>query len=126
MIPIVILAFLELGGMDGGIANYEPPTVFVMSEPTFYVDIGMEAALYGFYAKGNVRTMMQKDTLGIEFWPVAAWYSFGAGWRNDWLDCGWRHHCDHPIVAYPYYMGLIKWDAGWDEIFARVTLRMSQ
>jgi len=128
MVPVILIAFLEMGWVPqgSGIINYQPLDVFVISQATGYVELGFDAELIGFHAGGSVRTIIELSRSQNDFWPVGVWYTFSVGWRNDWIDIGYRHRCDHPVVAYPIVMGTPKWDSGWEEIYARVTLRMSQ
>lgn len=124
MLPFILIAILEMGWIPNGrVENYDPPSVHLFDD-TLYAEMGFSASLYGFYLGGDVRTLVKKTGWNIEFWPVGAWYQVNAGWQNDFLNVGWHHRCDHPVIAFPDDMGIPKWDAGYEEFFARVTLKL--
>ncbi len=126
MLPFVLIAILETGWMPRvNIANYERNEP-VVSDNTFYVKLGTDVSWKGFYINGAARIVVTKHPISwYEFIPVGLWSTMETGWRNDYINLGWRHECDHPVVvAYQTHPGIIKWEGGWDEIFARVTVRM--
>lgn len=124
MLPLILIAILETGWIPfGDVANYLP-----MKEATFansfYIKLGITASWRGFYLDGSAKILAAKSTTTYAFQPTSLWSSFGAGWKNDVFAFGWRHECDHPIAAwYIDRTGTFMWDAGWDEMFLRVTIR---
>ena len=129
MIPIIAILILEAGWIpNAAIVNYEPLPGRVVEQNDFYLEANLNVSLYGFYVEGTIRNIAKKTLSSpIEFAPCAIWYNIEAGWGNDILTVGWNHECDHPIATVYYTSpGLFKWEGGWNEIFARVTLRMSQ
>lgn len=126
MLPIVFLSILELGWTPAvGVMNYTNGYGAAYLG-AFYLKTEFEVSLYGFYVSGKVRTFAEKNPkYPVEFVPGSIWYNAGAGWKNDWLQIGWNHECDHPIVTMFFHPGVVDWEAGWDEFFARVTLKLS-
>lgn len=61
------------------------------------------------------------------FRPYQMTFLFNPGWRNDFLDVGFRHYCMHPVVP---FLGLTgpppqNWECAYDELFIRIHGRLT-
>jgi len=117
---LVFSAFLELGGMFGGIYNYpvpEPITMFPL-----YTTIAADVEYEGFYVGGQMDCYYLAEKV-TNYKPFQNTYIFRAGYRRDGFTLGFEHSCFHPFSTYatifpaeikPKYEGFV------DKVFVRI------
>jgi len=124
---LVFVFALECGLLPNtGFAMYQPDLEYVVGAVGFYTDLSASVESYGFYVGGGMRNYFWKDREGISFWPYQMTFRFDAGWRNDFLDIGFRHYCMHPVVPFLELTGapLCEWEGAYEELFIRVHGRL--
>lgn len=124
---LVFVFALECGMLPNtSFIMYQPNPEYVMNEIGFYTDLSASVEVKGFYIGGGMHNYFWKTIKGISFWPYQMTFLFNAGWRNDYVDVGFRHYCMHPVIP---YAGLVKpqqnWEGGYQELFIKFKGRLT-
>ena len=124
---LVFVFALEAGLLPHyGFVMYEPDLQAVFADHSFYTHLEASVEAYGFYVGGAMRCYFWKCRDGYDFSPYQMTFRFDAGWRNDFLNIGFRHYCMHPVVPFLALKGapLCKWEASYEELFVRIEGRL--
>jgi len=75
---------------------------------------------------GGMRNYFWKDRGEIGFCPYQMTFRFDAGWRNEFLDIGFRHYCMHPVVPWLALTEapMCEWEGAYEELFVRIHGRL--
>jgi len=117
---------LECGLLPNtGFAIYQPDLKSVAGADGFYTALSASVESFGFYVGGGMRNYFWK-MLEKGFRPYQMTFRFDAGWRNDFLDIGFRHYCMHPVVP---FLGLTgappqNWECAYEVLFFRIHGRL--
>ncbi len=120
---LVFVFALECGLLPNtGFNMYQPDLESVSGAVGFYTALSASVEYFGFYVGGGMRNYFWKDRGKISYWPYQMTFLFDAGWRNDFLDIGFRHYCMHPVVPFLAIIGTPpqNWECSYDELFVRV------
>jgi len=122
---LVFIFALEAGFLPNyGFVMYQAPEA-VVAEHSLYVDMEASVEIHGFYVGGGMRCYMWKTIGDIEFYPYQMTYRFDAGWRNEWLNIGFRHYCQHPVMPWmPFQRPDQNWEGAYEELCFRVRGRI--
>lgn len=103
---------------------YEPTGV-MLSELHGYTDFNLQLLfLEHLIVQGGVRTHVFKDLQGDSYFPDRAAFRFGAAFKYDWLEIGYRRECEHPIYPFIYNnFNPPKWESAYDEVYITIEKR---
>lgn len=121
---LTFLFFVEVGWLPHSfLAIYDlPESIDQYFGESYYTELGADVFVWNFYAGGGVKTYVRDCYENWSFAPQMAEYSFQLGWRNSWLDFGWRHYCCHPVFPFATFaIADVRWEGAYDEVFIRVT-----
>jgi len=119
---LVFVFALETGMLPNyGFVMYEPDFQAVFAKHSFYTYMEASVETYGFYVGGAMRCYFWKTTNGYDFSPYQMTFRFDAGWRNKWLEIGFRHYCMHPVMPWitNYDTPQQNWEGSYEKIFVR-------
>jgi hypothetical protein len=124
---LVFVFALEAGILpNGGFVMYQPDPAYVVDAVGFYTDLSCSVESFGFYVGGGMRNYFWKDRDGMGFYPYQMTFRFDAGWRNEFLEVGFRHYCMHPVVPWLALTGApeCQWEGSYEELFVRMHGRL--
>lgn len=96
---LILLYFIELGyspfyqSLNILPSDYE----FIRNENVYYIHFDVEVVLFDhIFIGGSIKTFIQPDATGYEFFPIENDYLFKAGLRFKNIEAGFRYQCNHP------------------------------
>jgi hypothetical protein len=124
---LVFVFVLEAGLLPHyGFVMYEPDPAAVIQDLSFYTQLEASVEAYGFYIGGGMRCYFWKTRDDYDFSPFQMTFRFDAGWRNEWLNVGFRHYCLHPVMPWMPFVGAPQqnWEGAYEELFIRIDGRL--
>ena len=125
------LFWIELGILPlGALLQYDPTPdmdLVQQSDPIF-IDLDLYSELYTgiewnhFGIAGSVRTYLRKTPFGYTFQPNSVLYGAQAWFRTDWMELGYRHYCQHPVIVRFEFIRTphIEWESAYAELYLRI------
>ena len=117
---LIFSAFLEFGGMYGGVFNYPCPEPNVILP--LYTSLSAEVEYNGLYVGGEIDCYFLAKTV-TSFSPFQNTYVFRAGYRDGNVTFGYEHSCFHPFTTYAMISGneiKPKYEGGFDKVYIRI------
>lgn len=121
---LLLFFYIEFGFLPEGIFQlYERNEKFI-SSGSFYVDLYFEAEAFGFFAGGQSKAFIYKNSHNYAFSPDNIQFDFFTGYRYNNIEIGFRHFCIHPIIPYYYfYESIVNYEGSYSELYLRIEVK---
>jgi hypothetical protein len=88
----------------------------------YYMQLGIEVEHKGLFANGFIQnTFFSTD--GLYFGTDDDIYLINIGYKNDFVEFGYKHCCTHPVIPYLYQYGEtleVAQEGAWDELYVKL------
>lgn len=124
---LIFSAFLEFGGLLGGIYNYTKVPIENTTIIPLYTKMSAEVSYEGLYVGGQMDCYFLAKTV-TNFVPFQNTYIFRLGYRKDAFEIGYEHSCFHPFSTYSNLTVVEdeikpKYEGGIDRVFVKFRLK---
>lgn len=132
MIGWIVLTFaLEVGlRPQGDVLISLPSRQVIPTRGVYYTEFETEVELSGFFfIGGSIVTTSQMKENPVDYRPYNVGWMVEAGVRPwDFLEIGWRHWCEHPVIPFVDWDDAYQapaWEQWYEEIYARVEIEVA-